>query len=69
MYEAGLGVVKDDVAAAHWISLSAEQGNAAAQTVLGLFYDTGKGLPKNTLLRCIGILRLRSKEILMRSIS
>ena len=38
---------EDDQEAAKWLQLAADQGDARAQTVLGLMYGTGEGVPKN----------------------
>lgn len=37
----------DDVEALKWYRLSAEQGNANAQFMIGLMYDRGEGVPEN----------------------
>jgi len=40
------GVVDRDMAqAAHWLEKAAEQGNAAAQSNLGVLYANGQGVP------------------------
>ena len=43
MYEGGLGLAQDDVRAARWFHLAAEQGDASAQARLGRMYFTGRG--------------------------
>ena len=43
-YETGKGVRRDCAEAAHWIRVSAENGNAAAQYNLGLRYLDGDGV-------------------------
>ena len=45
MYANGDGVPQDDVKAAQWSRLAAEQGVASAQYNLGLMYTTGQGVP------------------------
>ena len=44
MYLAGLGVKRDDYAAANWFQRAAEQGNAEAENKLGILYLKGIGL-------------------------
>jgi len=44
MYEQGLGVSQDYKTAVKWYRLAAEQGNATAQTNLGVMYGMGKGV-------------------------
>jgi TPR repeat protein len=48
-YDLGEGVPKDDVEAARWWRLAAEQGYADAQCSLGIAYDLGKGVPKDAV--------------------
>ena len=38
---------EDDAQAVRWYRLAAEQGNAGAQTNLGLLYDNGDGVPED----------------------
>ena len=47
MYENGKGVVKDVTEAVKWYRKSAEQGDARAQSNLGIMYETGKGVSKD----------------------
>ena len=47
MYAKGEGVSKDAAEAVRWFRLAAEQGNAAAQSNLGLMYAIGKGVPED----------------------
>ena len=47
MYAKGLGVVRNDVVAAKWYKLAAEQGFARAQANLGDMYAEGRGVPQN----------------------
>jgi enhanced entry protein EnhC len=42
MFDNGLGVAPDSLAAQRWYTASAEQGNATAQYLLGQFYQTGQ---------------------------
>ncbi len=44
---AGRGVPQDDVEAARWYRLAAEQGNARAQFNLGSMYEKGEGVPQD----------------------
>jgi len=46
---ASTGVLKDDAEAAKWYREYAEQGHAVAQTILGLMYFDGRGVPHNFL--------------------
>ena len=47
MYDNGRGVPQDDKQAVHWYTKSAKQGNAVAQSKLGLMYYEGKGFMQN----------------------
>ena len=47
MYEDGKGVRQDDEEAAAWFRKAADQGYAAAQTLLGVMYEHGKGVDKD----------------------
>src|SRR5438552_392114 len=47
MYAKGLGVLKDESAAADWYRKAAEQGLALAQTNLGRCYAEGRGVAKD----------------------
>ena len=47
MYGNGQGVPQDGRAAMKWFRLAAEQGNATAQTNLGLMYGNGDGVPQD----------------------
>ena len=44
----GNGVPEDDKEAVKWYRKAAEQGNAAAQWLLGYAYDYGKGVPEDS---------------------
>ena len=46
VYVAGLGVPRDDTEAVNGLHKAAEQGEAAAQTALGLEYAEGRGVPR-----------------------
>lgn len=47
LYESGQGVPKDYAEALKWYRKAAEQGDALAQTQLGLMYIKGMGAPKD----------------------
>jgi TPR repeat protein len=47
MYVKGEGVPKDDVEAAKWFRMAAEQGNAQGQLKMGLVLERGLGMPKD----------------------
>tara|TARA_Y100000588_G_scaffold159272_1_gene173177 strand:- start:3 stop:443 length:441 start_codon:yes stop_codon:yes gene_type:complete len=47
MYATGQGVLKDDIAAAHWFRLAAEQGDIEAQGGLALAYASGRGVTQD----------------------
>ena len=49
MYERGHGVLKDDAEAVRWYCLAAKQGNARAQSNLGVMYNNGTGVPKHAI--------------------
>ena len=46
-YDNGRGVPEDDAEAVRWYRLAAEQGEAAAQSNLGLMYEHGDGVPQD----------------------
>jgi len=50
MYANGVGVPEDDAEAVRWYRLAAEQGNAGAQSSLGLSYANGEGVPEDFVL-------------------
>ena len=50
MYDEGKGVKKDYIEAVKWYRLSAELGNASAQSNLGLMYAEGQGVLKDYIL-------------------
>ena len=47
MYEKGQGVTLDYTAAMRWYRKAADQGDASAQTNLGLMYDKGQGVTQD----------------------
>jgi S1-C subfamily serine protease len=47
MYEGGIGVTKDAVAAINWYRKAAEQGNSDYQHEVGYAYERGLGVPKD----------------------
>jgi len=47
MYDNGDGVIKDAAEAVKWYRKAAEQGNASAQTNLGVMYANGDGVIKD----------------------
>jgi hypothetical protein len=47
MYQNGQGVAQDDVEAARWYRNAADQGEAAAQSGLGIMYQNGQGVPQD----------------------
>jgi TPR repeat protein len=47
MYRNGLGTPEDNVEAALWYRLAAEQGYADAQVNLGVMYSNGQGVPED----------------------
>jgi putative methionine-R-sulfoxide reductase with GAF domain len=46
-YRHGEGIPQDDVQAAKWFQLAAEQGHLASQRAIGSSYWSGRGVPKN----------------------
>ena len=44
LYEAGLGVRRDDRRAAHWYRTAAERGHVIARLNIGDFYSRGRGV-------------------------
>ncbi len=48
IYERGLGVAPDHVAAAHWYQKAADKGYGRALFNLGTLYEQGLGVPKDT---------------------
>jgi TPR repeat protein len=46
-YYRGQGVPQDHKEAVKWLTKSAEQGDAAAQCLLGLCYENGTGVAKD----------------------
>ena len=51
MYAMGLGVERDDRRAFEWYLRSSLKGHAGAQSGLGWYYETGRGLPAPDLVR------------------
>ena len=49
MYGKGQGVVQDYAEAVKWYRLAAAQGNASAQSNLGVRYGKGQGVPMDTV--------------------
>ena len=47
MYDKGQGVPQDYAEAVKWYRKAADQGNAPAQSNLGLMYDKGQGVPQD----------------------
>ena len=47
MYENGQGVAQDDNQAVYWLPKAAEQGNASAQSNLGIMYEKGQGITQD----------------------
>jgi TPR repeat protein len=47
MYATGQGVAKNYAMAVKYYQLAADQGDTAAQFMLGLMYATGQGVAKN----------------------
>jgi len=47
MYDTGRGVPQDDAEAVRWYRLAVDQGDADAQTNLGVMYATGAGVPQD----------------------
>ena len=51
MYAMGLGVEKDDRRAFEWYLRSSMKGHPGAQSGIGWYYETGRGLPAPDLVR------------------
>ena len=51
MYAMGLGVERDDRRAFEWYLRAAMKGHAGAQSGIGWYYETGRGLPAPDLVR------------------
>lgn len=51
MYALGLGVARDDRRAFEWYLRAAMKGHAGAQSGVGWYYETGRGLPAADLVR------------------
>ena len=47
LYDSGLGVVQDEVAAMAWYRRAAERGSAAGMFNVGVLYDSGLGVPRD----------------------
>lgn len=47
MYDHGWGVPQDHAEAVKWYRKAAEQGEAVAQSNLGMMYDQGRGVPQD----------------------
>ena len=47
MYANGIGVLQDDVEAVRWQRRAAEQGDASAQSLMGLVHEDGRGVPQD----------------------
>jgi TPR repeat protein len=47
MYDVGKGIGRNSQEAVHWYRQAAEQGDAIAQYVLGVMYQTGDGVPQD----------------------
>ena len=47
MYDNGQGVAQDYAAAVSWYRKAADQGNALAQTILGVMYENGQGVAQD----------------------
>ena len=50
MYANGKGVPENDAEAVRWYRLAAQQGNATAQSNLGVMYANGEGVLKDSVL-------------------
>jgi hypothetical protein len=50
MYDSGRCVPQDNVEAAKWYRMAAEQGNAEAQIHLGFLFENGRGVPRDYVL-------------------
>ena len=51
MYAMGLGVQKDDYRAFDWYLRSSMKGHPGAQSGVGWYYETGRGMPAPDLVR------------------
>jgi len=51
MYAMGLGVTRDDERAFEWYLRSSMKGHPGAQSGIGWYYETGRGLPAPDLVR------------------
>lgn len=51
MYAMGLGVPRDDARAFDWYLRASMKGHAGAQSGVGWYYETGRGLPAPDLTR------------------
>ena len=51
MYAMGLGVQKDDFRAFDWYLRSSMKGHPGAQSGVGWYYETGRGMPAPDLVR------------------
>jgi len=49
MYDFGAGVPENDALAVNWYRKAAAQGNANAQSNLGVMYQYGRGVPENKI--------------------
>lgn len=61
MHTNGWGVAKDEVEAAKWFRLAADQGHADAQYILGVIYNTAQGVAKDDA-EAVRWFRLASKQ-------
>ena len=51
MYAMGLGVQRDDIRAFDWYLRSSMKGHPGAQSGVGWYYETGRGMPAPDLIR------------------
>jgi len=51
MYAMGLGVKRDDIRAFDWYLRSSMKGHPGAQSGVGWYYETGRGMPAPDLIR------------------
>ena len=51
MYAMGLGVKRDDIRAFDWYLRSSMKGHPGAQSGVGWYYETGRGMPAPDLVR------------------
>ena len=51
MYALGLGVERDDIRAFDWYLRASLEGHPGAQSGIGWYYETGRGLPAPDLVR------------------